>query len=97
MIKHHTVFVAAAAIFALSISGVGYSVNALGQQPTTSSAQPDNRPRHVFIIVLENQGFETTFGKKSPRRTFLVSSLQRVCSKDGTMVLVTLASITTSR
>jgi phosphatidylinositol-3-phosphatase len=67
LIKHHTVFVAALAIFAWSISGVGYSMNALGQQePTTSNAQPGNRPRHVFIIVLENQGFDTTFGKNSP-------------------------------
>jgi hypothetical protein len=35
-----------------------------GQETDPEAAQA--RPRHVFIIVLENQGFETTFGKNSP-------------------------------
>jgi hypothetical protein len=45
-------------IFALSASSLGYSANAFAQTGT--------RPRHVFIVVLENEGFETTFGKNSP-------------------------------
>src|SRR5271165_5824388 len=66
VIKHCTVSFTALSILALSISSVLYSVDALGQQSAASYAQPSNKPQHVFIIVLENQGFETTFGKKSP-------------------------------
>ncbi len=66
MIRHYTLCVTALAIFASSISSVCYSGDALGQQSTASNAQPGNRPQHVFIIVLENEGFETTFGRNSP-------------------------------
>ena len=34
--------------------------------------KPHQNPRHVFIIVLENEGYEKTFGLKSPA-TFLKS------------------------
>lgn len=65
-VKHYSVIFTALAILALSISSTCYSVDALGQESTARKAQPSNRPQHVFIIVLENQGFETTFGHNSP-------------------------------
>ena len=33
-----------------------------------SGANHENKPRHVFIIVLENEGFDTTFGSNSPAK-----------------------------
>ena len=66
VIRHHSAYAAALVIFALSISSVVYSANALAQQSNPSNAQTITRPQHVFIVVLENEGFETTFGKNSP-------------------------------
>jgi hypothetical protein len=65
VIKHRSVYVALLAIFVLSISGTGYSLDA-PRQSTATNANHSNKPQHVFIIVLENQGFTTTFGKNSP-------------------------------
>jgi hypothetical protein len=68
VIRHYTVAFAALSLLAWSISNVCYSVDALGQQKSTdSNAQSSNGSEHFFIIVLENQGFETAFGKNSPR------------------------------
>jgi len=56
VIRHHTASAAALMVFVLSVSSLGYS----------AFAQTRTRPQHVFIVVLENEGFETTFGKNSP-------------------------------
>jgi hypothetical protein len=34
--------------------------------PTTATAEALLKPKHVFIIVLENEGYDVTFGAKSP-------------------------------
>jgi phosphatidylinositol-3-phosphatase len=59
------VFLIVAAALALMISTICYSVNSQAES-TPLRAPHDGKPRHVFIIVLENEGFETTFGKNSP-------------------------------
>jgi phosphatidylinositol-3-phosphatase len=41
-------------------------VAALVAPRSARAAASANRPRHVFIIVLENEGFDTTFGPRSP-------------------------------
>jgi phosphatidylinositol-3-phosphatase len=50
----------------LSISSVCYSLDASAREQGAPKAERSNRPRHVFIIVLENEGFASTFGKNSP-------------------------------
>ena len=66
MIRCYSVSFAALIILASSILGVCYSANAQSQQSSAPIRKPVNRPHHVFIIVLENEGFRTTFGKNSP-------------------------------
>jgi hypothetical protein len=53
---------------ALVISTFCYSVDARAQESTPLSVSHEDKPQHIFIIVLENEGFETTFGKNSPAR-----------------------------
>ena len=57
-------FIVGCAILVCAILSLCYRSVALGEESAQSPAQV--RPRHVFIVVLENQGFETTFGKHSP-------------------------------
>jgi phosphatidylinositol-3-phosphatase len=54
------------AVVALLILNIGSSANAAEGGPSPASALRSRRPQHVFIIVLENEGFETTFGQDSP-------------------------------
>ena len=51
------------AALACSIVAACYPAGALAQEP---AALRGSRPRHVFLIMLENEGFDTTFGKDSP-------------------------------
>lgn len=57
-------FIVGCAILVCAILSLCCRSVALGEESSPSTAQV--RPRHVFIVVLENQGFETTFGKNSP-------------------------------
>ena len=66
MIRPSSIPIARLAILACLILSVCYSVDALGQQLNVLNAEPSKRPQHVFIIVLENEGFKTTFGRNSP-------------------------------
>jgi len=65
-LKSYTFLFMALSILALALSCACYSVDAFGQAAADRQAWPINRPRHVFIIVLENEGFDTTFGANSP-------------------------------
>ncbi|MGA2410329.1 MAG: alkaline phosphatase family protein [Candidatus Binataceae bacterium] len=66
--KHHIFSPVVLVILALLIVVTGYSVRASGQESGNGRLQRDKRPQHVFIIVLENEGFETTFGQDSPAK-----------------------------
>ena len=52
------------AILVCLILSYCYRSVVLGEETDPGTAQAT--PRHVFIVVFENQGFETTFGKNSP-------------------------------
>ncbi|HEY2487245.1 MAG TPA: alkaline phosphatase family protein, partial [Candidatus Binataceae bacterium] len=64
MSKSNLHFIVARAILVYAILSLCCRSVGLGEETDPSTAQV--RPRHVFIVVLENQGFETTFGKNSP-------------------------------
>src|SRR5271170_3711254 len=55
-------------LLALSISCVCNSSSVMAQEASPEASRRDNRPRHVFIIVLENEGFDTTFSNNSPAK-----------------------------
>jgi hypothetical protein len=62
-----TQLVAALAVFLMTICGFAVR-QARAANPASGLAAeplPSTRPHHVFIVVLENEGFETTFGKDS--------------------------------
>jgi hypothetical protein len=64
-------FVAAISLFGITICGwlSPQQVRAQGSDSTrAANASYGARPRHVFLVVLENEGFETTFGKNSAAR-----------------------------
>jgi phosphatidylinositol-3-phosphatase len=63
-VKHQSRFFFAVAILPLLI--ILLDDIALGQASPSTRAGNSGKPGHVFIIVLENEGFETTFGKSSP-------------------------------
>jgi hypothetical protein len=48
------------------VASICPSLDALAQQPNTLNLQSSEKPQHVFVIVLENEGFQTTFGQGSP-------------------------------
>jgi phosphatidylinositol-3-phosphatase len=64
VVKHLSLIRAAFAAFWLVISS-GLS-SAQISSPVAPPPTSESRPQHVFIIVLENEGFDTTFGKNSP-------------------------------
>ncbi|HUN59370.1 MAG TPA: alkaline phosphatase family protein [Candidatus Binataceae bacterium] len=76
--KHCARIYTALTLLALPILLTCYSAGALAQSP--SSARPA-RPQHVFIIVLENEGFDTTFGPNSP-----APYLSRELTKQGLLL-----------
>jgi len=59
-----TISLIVSAALVLMISSICSSLDARGQEMAASHI--GSKPQHVFIIVLENAGFETTFGRKSP-------------------------------
>jgi phosphatidylinositol-3-phosphatase len=64
-------FVAAIALFGITVCGwlSPQPVRAQGSDSTrAANASFGERPRHVFLVVLENEGFETTFGTNSAER-----------------------------
>ena len=64
MSEHNLHFIVGRAILAYAILSLCYRSVVIAEESVSAAAQVG--PRHVFIIVLENQGFETTFGKNSP-------------------------------
>jgi phosphatidylinositol-3-phosphatase len=64
--KHHAFLLTIVAILALPTSLTCYRSGALAQESASPSSARPARPEHVFIIVLENEGFDTTFGEDSP-------------------------------
>ena len=64
MSKGNFHFIVGRAIRVCAILILCFRSVALSEEPEPLAAQV--RPRHVFIVVLENEGFETTFGKNSP-------------------------------
>jgi phosphatidylinositol-3-phosphatase len=64
MSKRNLHFIVGRAILIYAISGFCYRSIVLAEGTDPAAIQA--RPRHVFIVVLENQGFETTFGENSP-------------------------------
>lgn len=64
MSKRRLHFIVGREILVFAILSLRYRSVALGEETDPSTAQV--RPRHVFIVVLENQSFETTFGRNSP-------------------------------
>src|SRR6185312_12360073 len=48
------------------VGGLSVLACMLARIPTTASAEPLPKPQHVFIIVLENEGYDVTFGANSP-------------------------------
>lgn len=48
--------------FIVLLSGLSF----LTDTPTAAAANALPKPKHVFIIVLENEGYDVTFGAKSP-------------------------------
>lgn len=70
-------FVAAISLFGITIWGwlSPQQVRAQGSDSTrASNASYGARPRHVFLVVLENEDFETTFGKNSAAHFVLALS-----------------------
>jgi hypothetical protein len=63
--KHYARLCTVLALLEWSISITGYRA-ALAQESASQRASRAGKPQHVFIIVLENEGFDTTFGKDSP-------------------------------
>jgi len=59
-----TISLIVSAALVLMISSICSSLDARGQEMAASHI--GSKPQHVFIIVLENAGFETTFGRNSP-------------------------------
>src|SRR5579872_183127 len=64
--------IAAAAVVAVATGAMAQSRAA--SRKATSVAPP--RIRHVFLLVLENEGYDTTFGKPS-RAPYLADTLRR--------------------
>ena len=65
MVCDRLICLARLAIVACLVSSI-CSVDALAQQSNALNAQPSKKPKHVFVVVLENEGFQTTFGQGSP-------------------------------
>jgi phosphatidylinositol-3-phosphatase len=63
MSKRNLWFIIARATLMCAIFTITCGIDAFGEE---AGSRAHSRPRHVFIIVLENEGFETTFGKNSP-------------------------------
>jgi phosphatidylinositol-3-phosphatase len=64
--KHYVLLLTILAILASTNSITPYRPDALAQEPPSQSSPRPPKPQHVFIIVLENEGFDTTFGNNSP-------------------------------
>jgi hypothetical protein len=64
--KHYARLCTVLALLAWSISITGFGAEAFAQASASQPVPRAGKPQHVFIIVLENEGFDTTFGQNSP-------------------------------